>query len=230
MPKKCVIINRKGGCGKTTLSTNLAGYYASKGDLPALFDYDPQDSAIRWVRMRPKDANPIHGVAAAHPPEPGTTRSFQLRVPPETRHIIVDTPASLKKMELSDILRGATAVLVPVLPSAIDLHVTEAFVDDLRGMLGLYAPTAALALVANRVKRNTLSSHGLGKFLAERGLTPVASLRDAQNYVKAAQNGTCIHEMKRKLTQQDRDEWRPLIHWLRKLAPEAAGGSVHFKN
>jgi len=229
MPRKCVIINRKGGCGKTTLSTNLAGYYASQGDLPTLFDYDPQDSAMRWLRTRPDGARAIHGVAAGHPTQPGITRAFQLRVPPETENIIVDTPASLKKMELIDILQGASAVLVPVLPSSIDLHVTEAFVEDLRNILRLHAPRASVAIVANRVRHNSLAYHRMRKFLGEMGLAPIASLRDTQNYVNAAQSGLCIHEIKPALSHRDRNDWRPLIQWLEHPYSVWAESSLHLK-
>jgi hypothetical protein len=97
MLKKIVVINSKGGCGKTTLSTNLAGYYAAKGYPSALFDYDPQDSAARWLSQRSPSLPRIHGVAAAHPPAVGITRSFQMRLPPDTRRLVLDTPASLKR-------------------------------------------------------------------------------------------------------------------------------------
>jgi len=214
MPQKIVVINRKGGCGKTTLTTNLAGFYASQGEIPALLDYDPQDSAMRWIRMRPPELAPIHGVGAAHHPKAGTTRSFQLRIPPETRHIVIDTPASLKKMELIDVLRGATALLIPVLPSSIDLHVTGDFIEDLRSMLRIYAPSAAIAIVANRVRFKTRSYDYLKSYFDDLGLPPVTCLRDTQNYVRTSHSGMCIHELHGHRTRTDREEWAPLVEWL----------------
>ncbi len=223
MPRKVVIINRKGGCGKTTISTNLAGYYAARGEMAAIHDFDPQDSAVRWLSHREQASlKPIHGVAASHPPTGATTRSFQLRVPPETRCLVVDTPASLRKMELIEILRGADAILIPVLPSSIDLFVTGAFLEDLRNMVRLYAPQAEIAVVANRVRRNTRAFQSLKAYLNELGMPPVACLRDTQNYVIAAQNGTSIHEMAGHVSRKDREDWKPLIEWLETSAPVAA--------
>jgi len=212
--RKIVVINSKGGCGKTTLSTNLASYYAANGYPSALFDYDPQDSATRWLSQRPEHLPPIHGVAAAHPPRGNITRAFHLRIPPGTRRLILDTPASLKRMDLVEVLRGASAILVPILPSAIDSHVTAAFINDLRAETRMHAPEAAIAIVANRVRRHTRAFHMLVRFLEDRGQPPVAYLRDSQNYVNAAAEGIGIHEMKANLTRVDRNHWRTLIDWL----------------
>ena len=214
MTKKIVVINSKGGCGKTTLSTNLASYYAAHGYPAALFDYDPQDSSTRWLAQRPAELDRIHGVAAAHSPEGNVTRSFQMRVPPETRRLILDTPASLKRMELIEILRGAAAVIVPILPSTIDSHVTAAFIKDLETELRMHAPGAAVAIVANRVRSNTRAFQALLRFLEASGMAPVACLRDSQNYVKAAAEGIGIHDMKANATRIDREHWQPLIDWL----------------
>ncbi|MGD2137669.1 MAG: ParA family protein [Gammaproteobacteria bacterium] len=223
MTRKIVVINSKGGCGKTTLSTNLAGYYAAHGYPAALFDYDPQDSASRWLAQRPPERAVIHGVAAAHPAAAGLTRSYQLRLPPEVRRLVLDTPASLKRMELVEILRNATAIIVPILPSTIDLHVTSAFIRDLTAEMRLHAPDAAIAIVANRVRRNTRAFSMLMEFLEARGMAPVTCLRDSQNYIQAAAEGLGIHELKPNLTRIDRDHWQPLIDWLETPGTHTAG-------
>lgn len=214
MIRKIVVINSKGGCGKTTLSTNLASYYAVNGYPCALFDYDPQDSAIRWLNQRPAHLAKIHGVAAAHPPEGSFTRSFQLRVPAETQRIILDTPASMKRMDLIEVLRDASAVIIPILPSFIDCRVTSAFIRDLGTEMRIHAPGAPFAIVANRVRRNTRAFHNLLAFLDEEGFPPVACLRDSQNYVQASAEGLGLHEIKARLTHDDRIQWESLIHWL----------------
>ena len=214
MIRKIVVINSKGGCGKTTLSTNLASFYAVNGCPCALFDYDPQDSATRWLSQRPDYLAKIHGVAAAHPPEGNITRSFQMRVPPETQRIILDTPASMKRMDLVEVLRDASAVIVPVLPSFIDCRVTSAFIRDLSTEMRLHAPGAPIATVANRVRRNTRAYHKLLEFLDEEGKPPVACLRDSQYYVNAAAEGMGVHEIKASLTREDRIQWQSLINWL----------------
>jgi chromosome partitioning protein len=214
MLKKIVVINSKGGCGKTTLSTNLAGDYAANGYPSALFDYDPQDSAARWLNQRSSALPRIYGVAAAHAPAEGITRSFQMRLPPETQRLVLDTPASLKRMELIEILRNAAAIIVPILPSTIDSHVTADFIQDLRAEIRIHAPAAPVAIVANRVRRNTHAFQALLRFLEARDMTPVTCLRDSQNYVHATAEGIGIHELKANLTRIDREHWQPLIDWL----------------
>jgi chromosome partitioning protein len=214
MIRKIVVINSKGGCGKTTVSTNLASYYAANGYPCALFDYDPQDSATRWLNQRPAYLAKIHGVAAAHPPEGNFTRSFQMRVPPETQRIVLDTPASMKRMDLVEVLRDASAVIIPILPSFIDCRVTSAFLRDLGTEMRLHAPGAPIAIVANRVRRNARAFHMLLGFLNEEGRPPVACLRDSQCYVQAAAEGMGIHELKASLTREDRCQWQSLIDWL----------------
>jgi chromosome partitioning protein len=214
MVRKIVVINSKGGCGKTTLATNLASYYAANGYPCALFDFDPQDSATRWLNQRPAHLAKIHGVAAAHPPEGNITRSFQMRVPPETQRIVLDTPASMKRMDLVEVLRDASAIIIPILPSFIDCRVTSAFLRDLGAEMRLHAPAALIAVVANRVRRNTRAFSTLLEFLKAEDRPPVACLRDSQLYVLAAAEGMGIHEMKANLTREDRSQWRSLIEWL----------------
>lgn len=214
MIRKIVVINSKGGCGKTTLSTNLASYYATNGYPCALFDYDPQDSATRWLTQRPAHLAKIHGVAAAHPPVGNLTRSFQMRIPPETQRIVLDTPASMKRMDLVEVLRDASAVIIPILPSFIDCRVTSAFLRDLGTEMRLHAPGALIAVVANRIRRNSRAYHALLEFLNEEGRPPVACLRDSQLYVLAAAEGMGIHELKINLTREDRSQWQSLIDWL----------------
>ena len=223
MTKKIVVINSKGGCGKTTLSTNLAGYYAAHGYPAALFDYDPQDSASRWLDQRPAGLAPVHGVSAAHPTAAGVTRSYQMRLPPGIRRLVLDTPASLKRMELVEILRNAAAIIVPILPSTIDSHVTLAFIRMLQTEMRMHAPGASIAIVANRVRRNTRAFSLLMQFLEERDMAPVTCLRDSQNYLQAAAEGVGIHELKPNLTRIDRDHWQPLIDWLETPHARATG-------
>ncbi|MGD8910519.1 MAG: ParA family protein, partial [Chromatiales bacterium] len=131
MKKRILILNGKGGCGKTTIATNLAGYYASSGTPTALIDNDPQGSSTKWLDTRSQELSAIHGVYAGKPTPCGVTRAFTLRVPAETRREIIDTPASLKRLEMMDLLRKASAVIVPLLPSAIDRHVTLDFLSEL---------------------------------------------------------------------------------------------------
>ncbi|MGH8399882.1 MAG: ParA family protein, partial [Gammaproteobacteria bacterium] len=127
---RIVVLNTKGGCGKTTLSTNLAGYYASHEFNTALLDMDPQGSSLRWLANRAQKRAPVTGIQGT---ERGgrVTRSFQLRIPPGTERLIVDTPAGLEPMRLQDVTRGADAILIPVLPSDIDIHAASRCIADL---------------------------------------------------------------------------------------------------
>ena len=116
---RIVVLNPKGGSGKTTLATNIASYYAKLGPMPTVMDCDPQGSTMRWLDKRDASRPPVHGIAAFKKTMQAT-RSWQLRVPNETVNLIVDSPASLDHDKLRDLTRDATSILVPVLPSSID--------------------------------------------------------------------------------------------------------------
>ncbi len=118
---RIVVLNSKGGCGKTTLATNIASYYAGHGPTPAMMDCDPQASTMTWLDKRDVSRPAIHGIAA-YKKNMQATRSWQLRVPSETTNLIVDSAASLSHDDLREITRDASSVLVPVLPSSIDIH------------------------------------------------------------------------------------------------------------
>ena len=128
--QRIIILNPKGGSGKTTIASNLAACFAVNGQRPALMDLDPQGSSTRWLRKRPDNNPPIHGIAAFERSS-AVTRSWQLRVPAECTAVIVDTPAALEAQSLPEITRGADAVLVPVMPSDIDIHATAKCIADL---------------------------------------------------------------------------------------------------
>src|SRR4030095_8195702 len=121
--QRIIVLNPKGGVGKTTIASNLAACYAVNGHRPALMDLDPQGSSMRWLRQRRDDSAPIHGIAGFER-SATVTRSWQLRIPSECTAVIVDTPASLDPHSFPEMTRGADAVLVPVTPSDIDIHAT----------------------------------------------------------------------------------------------------------
>lgn len=212
--KRLLILNSKGGCGKTTIATNLAGLYAASGTSTTLFDYDPQGSSQRWLDLRPDHFPNIHGVFAATTTQGAVTRSYALRVPSDTERIIVDTPASMKRLEMMEMLRQASAVVVPVLPSGIDCHVTLDFLkqlSDLCRQMGLNLP---IGIVANRVRINTRSFKKLKESLEDLDVPMVAFLRESQNYVYAAEAGCAITEMKEPVFKKDNLQWSILINWL----------------
>ncbi|MDJ0808017.1 MAG: ParA family protein [Gammaproteobacteria bacterium] len=229
--KRIVIINNKGGCGKTTIATNLAGYYAASGTATTLLDYDPQASSKRWLELRPDNLSSIHGIFACGPIPSGMTRSFAQRIPPDSKRLIVDTPASIKRLEISGLLRKATAVVVPVLPSAIDRHVTLDFIEQLTTLCRQSAINVPIGIVANRVRCNTRAYRQLIIDLDEIAIPLVGVFRDTQNYVQAAEEGRSIAELESRSVHLDRRQWWSLSHWLETGQPElqASATVLHGK-
>ncbi len=210
---RIVVLNPKGGSGKTTIATNLASYFASRQQKPVLMDFDPQGSSLRWVRKRPAELPPIHAVNAFDK-DTRTTRTFRLRVPDFSTHVIVDTPAAVEPQLLPELTREARKIIVPVLPSDIDIHACSRCIRDLLLVAKIRREDNRLGVVANRVRRNTLTYESLIRFLETLGIPIVARLRDSQNYLRAAELGIGVHEMKSYIVREDIDEWRPLIEWL----------------
>lgn len=210
---KIVILNPKGGCGKTTLATNLASYYAGRGPVPAVMDCDPQGSTMSWLEKRPGNMPPIHGIAA-YKNSMQATRSWQLRVPNETTSLIVDSPASLTHDDLREVTRDATSILVPVLPSAIDIHAASRCIADLLLVAKIDRRDRKLAVVANRTRRNTKSYQKLMRFLDTLGIPIIAVLRDSQNFVHAAEIGVGICELAAHKVKKDMEQLELLTRWL----------------
>jgi chromosome partitioning protein len=218
--KRIVVLNPKGGSGKTTLAINLASYYASCQQKPVLMDFDPQGSSVRWVRKRQQAQAPIH-VIAAFENDARTTRAFQMRVPPGTTHVIVDTPAALGSARMPEITRDADKVIVPVLPSDIDIHAASRCMRDLLLVAKIRREDDRIGVVANRIRRNTLTYQSLIRFLQTLGIPIITTIRDSQNYVRAAELGIGVHEMKSYIAREDVEQWAPLIDWLEKPAVNA---------
>ncbi len=217
---RIVVLNPKGGSGKTTIATNLASYFASQQQKPVLMDFDPQGSSLRWVRKRQPQLPPIHAVNAFDI-DPRTTRTFQLRVPDFSTHVIVDTPAAVEPRELPDLTREARKIIVPVLPSDIDIHACSRCIRDLLLVAKIRRDDNRIGVVANRIRRNTRAYQSLIRFLQTLGIPIVATLRDSQNYLRAAELGLGIHEMKTYVAGTDIEEWRPLLQWLEPAAASA---------
>lgn len=210
---KIVILNPKGGCGKTTLSTNLASYYAKRGPVPAIMDCDPQGSTMAWIERRPVSLPQIHGIAA-YKRNMQATRSWQLRVPNETTVLIVDSPAGLSNDDLREVTRDASSILVPVLPSSIDIHAASRCIADLLLVAKIDRRDQKLAVVANRTRKNTKSFEKLMRFLDSLGIPVIAVLRDSQNFVHAAEDGIGICDMRPYKVRKDIEEIEKITGWL----------------
>jgi chromosome partitioning protein len=211
--QRIVVLNPKGGSGKTTIAINLASYLATHGHTPVLMDFDPQGSSVRWVKKRKPPQPPVH-VIAAFEKDTRTTRAFQLRVPDVATHVIVDTPAALEARQLPEMTRDADKVLVPVLPSDIDIHTCSRCIRDLLLVAKIPREDDRIGVIANRVRRNTLTYQALIRFLHTLRIPIVATIRDSQNYVRAAELGVGVHEMKSYVVREDVEQWQPLVEWL----------------
>jgi chromosome partitioning protein len=211
--QKIVVLNPKGGCGKSTLATNLASYFAVQGRKPTLIDMDAQGSSMRWIRKRTPLQPVVYGVAGFER-KAGITRSFALRVQEDSEVIIVDTPAAVDPQRLSELTRDAQAILVPVLPSDIDIHAATRCISDLLLVAKIKRSEQRIAVIANRVKRNTVMFRSLMKFLYSLQIPVIATLRDSQAYVRAFEYGNGLFEMKPYTVREDLEMWQPLIGWL----------------
>ena len=212
--RRILVVNAKGGCGKTTIATNLASYYAANDKQTALMDYDPQGSSMQWLKLRDENRESIHGIAAFQSGRGNVTRSFQLRIPEEIERVILDAPAGVQGQQLIEMVRDIDTILIPVLPSPIDIHAASNFIKDLLLVAKVRARDIRLGVVANRVRENTKVYQALKRFLESLNITFVARLRDTQNYVKAAQDGLGIYDLNQKQARGDLKAWQNIIRWL----------------
>jgi chromosome partitioning protein len=209
---KIVILNPKGGCGKTTLATNLASYFALRGPTPTLIDCDPSGYTERWLEKRPPGSRSIKGIASNEFVMHGN-RNWPFRTPKEAGAVIIDTPAALGRREISELTYGADCVLVPVLPSTFDVQVTTKFIAELLLLTDFDLP---VAVVANRTRQNTKSLEMLMRILASLETPTIAVLSDSQNYVHAADHGLGIYEMPHFRVRQELEQMDLIIDWLDK--------------
>ena len=201
-----MVMNAKGGCGKSTIATNLASYYADAGYGVALADYDPQRSSLDWLDRRPDDRPEIAAVAGF---EDG------LRHAPRSADVVViDAPARSHGTELTQLIRLAETIIVPVLPSTIDIQASERFIAELRSVGKIERKEAKICVVANRVREYTLIFEALDEYLSRIRVPYPAAFREAQNYVRAYTRGIGIYELPEYLAWPDWEQWDPLIEWL----------------
>ncbi len=214
--RRIMVLNSKGGCGKSTIATCLASYYAARGLKTALVDHDPQGSALRWLKRRSVEEQlpEIQGIDGAHP-QMGITRSWLLHGGNgQTQMLVIDTPAGVERGNLFELVRQADDFLVPVMPSPIDIHAATRFIQDLLLVGKVRTQGKRIAIIANRVREHTVMYQQLERFLARLDIPEIARLRDTQHYAQAMEQGLGIHELQSRRKEKDLEQWLPLLEWL----------------
>ena len=199
-----VVANPKGGVGKTTLSTNLAGYLASRGRAVMLGDVDRQQSSRTWLGLRPAGLPKISAWE--------TTSGEIVRPPKGTTHVVLDTPAGLHGKRLDEVMKLADKVLIPLQPSIFDIHATHDFIDQL--LMHRRSDKVQLAVVGMRTREGTISTDQLRTFLEGVRVPLLGFLRDTQNYVHLAAHGLTLWDVASTRFSGDRDQWAPVITWV----------------
>ena len=200
--RSILVVNPKGGCGKTTIATNLATYYAV-WDMPtALVDLDPQQSSMEWLKVRPEGENRIQGF-----------NGLKGKIYPDadTERVIYDCPARTDSKKVARLIDLVDVVIIPVMPSAIDMRVAASFVADIVGKVKESNGKAVMGVVANRAQKNYQSYRSLIKAL---DVSFVGTLRNSQNYIKAADTGVGVFELPLSDAKPDMSEWKPIINWI----------------
>ncbi len=220
-----LVINSKGGSGKTTITTNLASYFASNNVPTTIVDYDPQGSSLHWLRLRSRSGARIYSANAA-PQKGGRIRSVEMHVPPLTQQLVIDAPAGAAGLLLQEMLFRSDCIIIPVAPSALDIHATANFVRDLLIVGRIRTRNIRLAVVANRVRSSMPVYEPLERFLGSLGLPFLTRIRDSDAYVTAAETGIGIFEMDVSAAAAERGEFMPIVEWVGGQRETSAGGKV----
>lgn len=213
--RSIMVLNSKGGSGKSTIATNIASYYATQGNKVILVDCDPQASSLEWLAARPSGRSTISGVDAAN---------GHFRAPRSADYVVYDTPAAVHGAELSALLRRAQSIIIPVLPSPIDMRAATPFVQKVLDNSRVARKEARVALIANRCREHYNIYHQLDNYLRKIRKAPfISALRETQNYVRAADRGLGVFELPPYAVRKDLDQWDPIIRWLNSKRSQPVG-------
>ena len=208
-----LVINAKGGVGKTTLVTNLASYFASRKIPTAIADVDPQGSSLNWLQNRPNDAFKIYGADLSPRGAPGASVTRR-QIPRDTKQLIIDAPAGPSRLMLQDLLARTQSILIPVAPSAIDVHATANFIKELLLVGQVRFRNIRVAVVANRVRTTRPVYAPLEKFVASLKISFLTKVSDSDVYVDSAETGLGVFEMPDDQGGAERRELLPVVEWV----------------
>ncbi len=204
--QKILLLNPKGGCGKSTLSTNLAGYYANQSEPVGLVDLDPLHSSLHWLRKRTFDLKPIKLIQDTE---------NQLTITDEVKHLIVDTPASINHDLMMNLIDNCDCIIIPILASPIDIQSASFFIYELLLKFQIKSSEKNICLVANRVKLRSKAYQELSKSITTLKLPLITTVRESSNYLKCASKGASVFDYSTKSITQTTADWMPLIKWLK---------------
>jgi len=228
--RRILVINGKGGCGKTTIATNLAVAYACQGKKVALLDNDPQASSTHWVSLRDEQLPKIDIVAKHERPNMYQTQSFHHRVPMATDVTIVDGHSNARGRDLDSLLRQTDLILVPMLPSSIDIRAGGTFITELLTHRLFRAAPRPVGVIANRIQPNTQSYDKLMNFLGCLGVPVVAQFRDSPIYTDAAEQGLGIVDMRDvRAARKETTQWKQLTKWIGDQVFEPTGTAATLR-
>jgi chromosome partitioning protein len=206
---RILVASSKGGCGKTTIATNLAAYFALDGKNTVLVDTDRQASSQRWCEKRVGSSAPVLPVS-------GVRNGWSARIPQDAQRVVIDAPAGIRASELAELLDDVQALLIPVLPSRIDLEASENFLGEVADLPKVKRGKVAVGLVANRLKPWTTAAQQSVDEMKQLPFPLVGQLRDTQGYVLMTGLGKSIFDYNSEVIRSHQEDWEKMIRWLKK--------------
>ena len=201
------VLNHKGGVGKSTIATNIAGYFANENHNVLIGDFDTQQSSRNWLEIRPENTAPILT---------WEIKEGQLLSPPEgTSHIVIDSPAGLRASSLKKLVSLSDKIIVPLKPSIFDMMSAKSFLGEIIEMINEQEKSIDLCIIGNMIDSRTKSSEQLAKFVAELELDSPTNIRQAQIYVNLAANGLTLFDSKNSILDKEKEQWYPLLNWIK---------------